>query len=100
MDLLVNPTCKECKQVLLTSDVHEGPLPDVVHGVALGRGNVDWQHNIILHILQDQVVDHNVDVVHHAPYQALHVAYKTTRTNTRNKTFGKMSLMISHNETI
>lgn len=51
MDLLVNPTCKECKQVLLTSDVHEGPLPYVVHGVALGRGNVNWEHNIILHIL-------------------------------------------------
>lgn len=81
MDLLVNPTCKECKQLLLTSDVHEGPLPYVVHGVALRRRNVDRQHDIILHILQYQVVYHNIYIVNHAPYQALHV---TCKTNTRN----------------
>lgn len=73
MDLLVNPTIRECKQPLLTSDVHEGPLPHIVHGVALCRGDVDRQHNVVFNILEDQVVHHNVHVVYHAPDQTLHV---------------------------
>lgn len=83
MDLLFNPTSKECKQLLLTSDVHEGPLPYIVNSVALCGGNVDWQHDIILHVLQDQVVDHNIHIVHHTPNQALYVTYK--RINMRNR---------------
>lgn len=83
MDLLFNPTSKECKQLLLTSDVHEGPLPYIVNSVALCGGNVDWQHDIILHVLQDQVVDHNIHIVHHTPNQALYITYK--HINMRNR---------------
>lgn len=83
-DLLVNPTTKECKQSLLTRDVHEGPLPYIVHGVALCWGNVDRQHDVIFHILQDQVVHYNIDIVHHTPDQTLHITYKNISIQMRN----------------
>lgn len=73
MDLLVNPTSEECKQSLLTSDVHEGSLPCIIHSVALSWSYVDRQHDVVFHVLKDQVVHYNIHIVHHTSDQALYI---------------------------
>lgn len=66
----------KARRYILTRDVHKCSIPKLIHCIAFCRSDIDWENNIILHILQNEIVDHNIDIVHNTPNQTLNIAYK------------------------
>ena len=59
-------------------ELREGGIPGLVTGREGGRPHVQRQDQVLLHVLQDQVVAHNLDVGDDLVDQALDVARRST----------------------
>ena len=63
-----------CKAPPLPSLTNEGRSPPAIHGTKLQRLHIDGENNVILHILEDDVIADDADIIDDAVNESLHVA--------------------------